>query len=529
MREIAMAELLFTHSGGDTEDRRIRRLAKSGQLRQIVPRVYTTNLRDSPEAITRRNIWAILGKLLPGAVISARSAALAAPAYHPEVADRPRSPGYVFLTGPSRRALSLPGIEVRLAAGPGPMPGDTPFSGLYLASTPRQLLENLAPTRERSGMARGLGRPAVEQFLVRQCDIAGEARLNEIREQARALAGSLGAADAFQILDALIGALLRSRKATLSTQAGIAMARGEPIDTACVDRLNILFAHLRATPMPRRPDEGSGTPAATATAFIEAYFSNYIEGTKFLVEEARAIVFDGVIPERRPQDGHDVLATFRQLAAVEDMARAPGDLEAFEAALRGRHSALMEARPEVGPGSFKTQPNKAGNTVFVPPLQVRGTLHEGFRLLAGLDEPMARAIFVHFLVADVHPFTDGNGRISRILMAAELVRGNLARVVIPTVYREDYLGALRALSRHDDPAPLVRCLDRAQSVTASIVEDDVGRAIEAWAASHAFVEPGEHARLTTYDPKVPVEWRDGVPAPRSYWEAVASPSLVPRV
>jgi hypothetical protein len=114
-----MAEILFTHSGDGAEDRRIRRLAKSGQLRQIVPRVYSTNLRDRPEAITHRNIWTILGRLLPGAVISARSAALAAPAYHPVVADQPRSPGYVFLTGSSRRALSLPGIEVRLAAGPG--------------------------------------------------------------------------------------------------------------------------------------------------------------------------------------------------------------------------------------------------------------------------------------------------------------------------------------------------------------------------------------------------------------------------
>src|SRR5271156_4742895 len=108
--------MVFTHTGNDAEDRRIRRLARAGQLRQIVPRVYTTNLRDTPEAITRRNIWAILGKLLPGTVISARSAALAAPAYHQEQSDQPRSPGYVFLTGPSRRTLSFPGIEVRLAA-----------------------------------------------------------------------------------------------------------------------------------------------------------------------------------------------------------------------------------------------------------------------------------------------------------------------------------------------------------------------------------------------------------------------------
>jgi hypothetical protein len=45
-----------------------------------------------------------------------------------------------------------------------------------------------------------------------------------------------------------------------------------------------------------------------AASFIEAYFSNYIEGTRFVVEEAKRIVFDGVMPAQRPQDGHDVLA-----------------------------------------------------------------------------------------------------------------------------------------------------------------------------------------------------------------------------
>ena len=373
-------------------------------------------------------------------------------------------------------------------------------------------------------MARGLSRTEVEHFLVRQCDIAGEDRLNEIRDQARSLRDDLGAEAAFQELDRLIGALLRSRTATLSSPAGLALSRGEPIDEACIERLNMLFAYLRSTPMPRRPDRGTGTPAATATAFIESYFSNYIEGTRFLINEARAIIFDGVIPDRRPQDSRDVLATFRQVSAVEDMRRAPKDFEAFEAVLKARHHALMEARPEVSPGEFKTLPNQAGNTVFVQPRQVRGTLREGFSLLGGLDEPLARAMFVHFLVAEIHPFADGNGRISRILMTAELVRGNLARIIIPTVYRDDYLSAMRALSRHNDPAPIFRCLDRAQDIASAIVENDVARAIEAWAATYAFVEPGEHARFTPYNTSTHIEWRNNVPAPQAYWEGLTGPS-----
>jgi Fic family protein len=67
-----------------------------------------------------------------------------------------------------------------------------------------------------------------------------------------------------------------------------------------------------------------------------------------------------------------------------------------------------------------------------------------------------------FLVADVHPFIDGNCRIARVMMNAELVAHGSNTIIIPTVYREDYLLALRALSRRNRSAPFVDMLYRAQ-------------------------------------------------------------------
>jgi hypothetical protein len=73
---------------------------------------------------------------------------------------------------------------------------------------------------------------------------------------------------------------------------------------------------------------------------------------------------------------------------------------------------------------------------------------------------------------------------------------------------------------------MVRCLDRAQEIGAAIVADDVDRAIAAWATTCAFVESGADARLTPFDADSVIEWRDGVPAPRTYWEAAAAPSVL---
>ena len=81
-----------------------------------------------------------------------------------------------------------------------------------------------------------------------------------------------------------------------------------------------------------------------------------------------------------------------------------------------------------------------GDTIFVLPDLVEGTLREGINILRVLSDPFSRALFMHFLLSDVHPFNDGNGRLSRIMMTKELVSARLSRIVIPTVFRNDYLG-----------------------------------------------------------------------------------------
>src|SRR4030065_2685583 len=96
-----------------------------------------------------------------------------------------------------------------------------------------------------------------------------------------------------------------------------------------------------------------------------------------------------------------------------------------------------------------------------------------------------------FLIAEVPPFADGNGRIARVMLNAELVHGKRSRIILPTVYREDYLLALRALTRQGNTHPYIRMLDRAQEFTASIDFDDFDRALKQLREADAFREPHE--------------------------------------
>ena len=74
------------------------------------------------------------------------------------------------------------------------------------------------------------------------------------------------------------------------------------------------------------------------------------------------------------------------------------------------------------------------------------------------------ALYMMFLVSEVHPFDDGNGRIARIMMNAELVRGGSSKIIIPTVYRDDYMLALRRLTRQRDASVFVRMMERASAL-----------------------------------------------------------------
>jgi Fic family protein len=104
----------------------------------------------------------------------------------------------------------------------------------------------------------------------------------------------------------------------------------------------------------------------------------------------------------------------------------------------------------------------------VAPELVRGTLKRGFEMLATLQFPMAQAIFATFLVSEVHPFDDGNGRLARIAMNAHLSAANQTRIIIPTVFRTEYLQALRTLSHNQSTQSLVRVIDFAQKYVQEI-------------------------------------------------------------
>jgi hypothetical protein len=236
----------------------ISREVKAGIARKLGPKLYTRNMRDREAAIIARNLWPIVGLLMPGTVVSHRTA----------FENRAAPDGSVFLSGAYARLIKLPGITLRQIEGGGPVSGDTPYMGaLFLASRPRTFLENLLPSRRSDRVSKTVGPEDVERRLAEMLRISGEDALNQLRDQARTVAPDLALEDQFRELDSLIGALMRSRPAVLFAPAARAYAAGEPYDPHRLPIFEALLAALRAASQPSRPDGAAAPPAFHNVAF----------------------------------------------------------------------------------------------------------------------------------------------------------------------------------------------------------------------------------------------------------------------
>ena len=429
----------------------LTRLKRKRRIVRLAPRLYTTNLTDSPERIVRRNLWTIVGQLWPGARLSHRTAFEYAP-----------HEGHVFLGYKYTRKVALPGVTIHFIATPESLPSDYPFmEGLGVSSQARAMLENLEPDRTQGGVDKCLSAEAIEERLEAEFAAGGESALNKLRDEARDVAAEIGLEYGFSRLDRVIGALLSTRPAdVLKSSVALARAVGEPFDSSRIELFGVLLKRLGEVELPDF-QEGYVSDADYATlAFFESYFSNYIEGTEFELDEARRIVETGVAVPTRDADSHDILGTYAIAANRREMSRRPETANEFLDLLRARHRVIMSGRPSSAPGLFKTRDNRAGNTHFVSFDRVRGTLKRGFDMSRVIRHPFARAVFILFVTSEVHPFADGNGRISRIMMNAELSAAGRTKIIVPTVFRPDYIGALRRLSREGDPEVLVSAMLR---------------------------------------------------------------------
>jgi Fic/DOC family protein len=473
---------------GDLPAATISDRVRRGELARLATGVYTTDVTADSVDVVAREWYTIAGHIFPDAVISDRSAVTGGPV-----------DGVLYLVHEGRaRQFSLPGLVVSARAGSGPLEGDVRLpGGLYQASKGRALAENTRPSRSRYGRARRtLDVAELGDWIDRLCLVDGPERIAQYREHAERIAAEVSApARETKALSQMIGIALGTQQAATASKALAARRASLPYDQ---DRLRLfrqLTGSLRESAPQNKPVQDASQARYAYLPFFEAYFSNFIEGTEFELDEAVAIVYDGRQIPGRAEDSYDLLGTYKVVADLSEMTTLATAPDEFLQLLRSRHATIMGGRPDKRPGLFKEAANRAGDPLFVLPGLVAGTLRAGWEELASLDTAFERAVYMMFLVSEVHPFDDGNGRLARVMMNAELAARSQSRVVIPTVFRDDYLGGLRQMTRQHQPGVLIKALRYAHDYTARIDFSALTDATGVLRETNAFNEPGSSDRL----------------------------------
>lgn len=424
----------------------LQRQVAAGRLQRLVNGIYSDDTARTPEEVVQREWRAIVGKVMPGSVVTYANAFTG----HPDE-------GELNVSHPRRRPLLLPGLTVRPDMVGRQDPDDIPYGdGIFLASPARGLIDNSEDHPGRpTTRVRKLSRSQLHDHVVELVNSTTPDRLDRLLLDIRTRAPQK-VAEGIAVFVAAARAQVKT--VATSSRALRAAQRGEGYDRARVAMFTRIADALTSLGLVSRRDIDSR--ATSTIPFWESYFSNYIEGTEFRVDEAAAIVYSGA-DHGRPEDAHDIAGTFEVVAAA-DMRVEPVDADEFLDLLRRRHAAMMGARPNTNPGQWKERANRAGSSEFVAPDLVPGTLRAGWEEGQRIRDPFGRAVHIQFVVSEVHPFTDGNGRSSRVAMNNVLVAAGQHRIIVPTILRLDYLSALRRTSNDGGPDALFRVFDHAQ-------------------------------------------------------------------
>ena len=470
----------------------INKLEREGLVKKIAPRLYTSRIEEAPEKTIRRNWYRLLSELYPEAFLSHRSA----------LEKIPTPGGHIYLTYSYTDNITLPGLFIHFQKGHAAIdPDDTLFFGnLKSSGLARAYLENLESTRKSGEESKTLTREQLEEKIEAFLRVKGEAALNQVRDRARDLAPILQKEKEWISLNRLITDMLGTGLPK-NLKSAVAKARvlGEPVDPDRLQLFESFYEELIGREYPDYPEKNLTIQSYQNFAFFESYFSNYIEGTEFTVDEARQIIATSTPIPARDEDSHDVLGTYQIVSNRQEMSMQPKNAGDFLKLIKERHAVLLSARKSKNPGEFKDRNNRAGSTEFVDWQLVPGTLKRGYEWYSLLQHPYSKAAYMMFMISEVHPFLDGNGRIARVMMNVEMGAKRFSKIIIPTVYREDYMGSLKKLTKQRNGDAYIRMLLKAWEFSSQVYGENLDEMENQLSKSNAFLAYSEgHLKITPH-------------------------------
>lgn len=229
------------------------------------------------------------------------------------------------------------------------------------------------------------------------------------------------------------------------------------------DTLKIRLSEMRPLPAEalRKIEE--------AFAIEYTYESNRIEGNTLTLQETELVVNEGVTIAGKSMREHlEAINHAEAIDYIEDFAK--NSIEISERTIKEIHALVLHGINRENAGRYRSVPVMISGSTHVPPQpyllekQMEDFIIKFQEMEAEKTHPVLIAAFLHDELVRIHPFIDGNGRTSRLLMNLYLLRNGYTLVALKGGNDEkiSYYKALEASHTENNPLDFQKIVAQAE-------------------------------------------------------------------
>lgn len=165
------------------------------------------------------------------------------------------------------------------------------------------------------------------------------------------------------------------------------------------------------------------------------YESNRIEGNTLTLQETALVVNEGVTISGKSMREHlEAINHTEAISYIKDIAKQ--DIEISERTIKEIHALILHGIDRENAGRYRTVPVMISGSTHMPPQPylIEKQMEDFMLRFRQMEEekvhPVLVAAYLHDELVRIHPFIDGNGRTSRLLMNLYLLRNGYVIITL---------------------------------------------------------------------------------------------------
>lgn len=197
-----------------------------------------------------------------------------------------------------------------------------------------------------------------------------------------------------------------------------------------------------------------------------AYNSNKIEGSRLTEEQTQLIYETNNVYFNQNKEAikiDDVIETTNHFRLFDHMLNTCHEnlssdlIKEYHSILKAGTSQAFD--PKYNVGGYKTKPNIVGIVNIISTSAPENVSSDMDSLLKEYNKKgevsLEDIVDFHFRFETIHPFSDGNGRIGRMIMFKECLKNNIVPFVVLDQYRAEYINGLNKYKNPQDKGYLI--------------------------------------------------------------------------